>query len=74
MGPSKSKDAAITLGPWLVMPNEPAGFVDADGRLALRTEVRVNGERTGGDGTSNMAWSFADLVAHASRHTLVRPG
>jgi 2-keto-4-pentenoate hydratase/2-oxohepta-3-ene-1,7-dioic acid hydratase in catechol pathway len=73
MGPSKSKDAAITLGPWLVTADEVADFID-DGRLALRTEVRLNGVRTGGDITSNMAWSFADLVAYASRGTVVRPG
>ena len=73
MGPSKSKDAAITLGPWLVTADELADFV-VDGRLALSTEVRLNGERTGGDVTSNMAWSFADLVAFASRGTVVRPG
>jgi 2-keto-4-pentenoate hydratase/2-oxohepta-3-ene-1,7-dioic acid hydratase in catechol pathway len=74
MGPSKSKDAAITIGPWLVTADELADRLDADGRLALRTEVRLNGERTGGDVTSNMSWSFADLVAHASRGTVVRPG
>ena len=73
MGPSKSKDGAITLGPWLVTADELGDHVE-DGRLALRTEVRLNGERTGGDVTSNMAWSFADLVAHASHGTVVRPG
>ena len=73
MGPSKSKDAAITLGPWLVTADEVADRV-VEGRLALRTEVRLNGERVGGDTTANMAWSFADLVAHASRGTVVRPG
>ncbi|WP_218938307.1 fumarylacetoacetate hydrolase family protein [Modestobacter altitudinis] len=73
MGPSKSKDAAVTLGPWLVTADEVADRVEA-GRLALRTEVRLNGERVGGDVTSNMAWSFAELVAHASRGTVVRPG
>ncbi|QNG39463.1 fumarylacetoacetate hydrolase family protein [Geodermatophilaceae bacterium NBWT11] len=73
MGPSKSKDAAITLGPWLVTADELADRV-VDGRLALRTEVRLNGERVGGDTTSNMAWSFAELVAHASLGTVVRPG
>ena len=73
MGPSKSKDAAITLGPWLVTADEVADRVE-DGRLALRTEVWLNGERVGGDVTSNMAWSFAELVAHASRGTVVRPG
>jgi 2-keto-4-pentenoate hydratase/2-oxohepta-3-ene-1,7-dioic acid hydratase in catechol pathway len=73
MGPSKSKDAAITLGPWLVTADELAGFV-VDGRLSLTTEVRLNGVREGGDTTANMAWSFADLVAYASRGTVVRPG
>ncbi len=73
MGPSKSKDAAITLGAWLVTADELADFV-VDGQLALTTEVRLNGERTGGDVTSNMSWSFADLVAYASRGTVVRPG
>ena len=73
MGPSKSKDGAITLGPWLVTADELADFV-VDGRLALTTEVQLNGVRAGGDVTSNMAWSFADLVAHASRGTVVRPG
>ena len=73
MGPSKSKDSAITLGPWLVTADELADFV-VDGRLALRTEVTLNGERTGGDITSNMAWSFPELVAFASRGTVVRPG
>ncbi len=51
MGPSKSKDAAITLGPWLVTADEVADRAE-DGRLALRTEVRLNGERVGGDVTS----------------------
>jgi 2-keto-4-pentenoate hydratase/2-oxohepta-3-ene-1,7-dioic acid hydratase in catechol pathway len=73
MGPSKSKDSAITLGPWLVTADELADHV-VDGRLALSTEVRLNGVRTGGDVTSNMSWSFPDLVAHASRGTAVRPG
>jgi 2-keto-4-pentenoate hydratase/2-oxohepta-3-ene-1,7-dioic acid hydratase in catechol pathway len=73
MGPSKSKDSAITLGPWLVTADEPADVVE-DGRLALRTEVRLNGRRTGGDTTANMSWSFGDLVAYASRGTVVRPG
>ncbi|MDL4817303.1 fumarylacetoacetate hydrolase family protein [Actinomadura opuntiae] len=73
MGPSKSKDSATTLGPWLVTTDELADRVE-DGRLALRTEVHLNGVRTGGDSTANMSWSFADLVAYASRGTVVRPG
>ncbi len=73
MGPSKSKDSAITLGPWLVTPDELEDVLE-DGRLTLTTEVRLNGVRTGGDSTANMSWSFGDLVAYASRGTVVRPG
>ncbi len=73
MGPSKSKDSATTLGPWLVTADELRDFTD-DRRLSLRTEVQLNGQRTGGDNTSSMSWSFADLVAYASRGTVVRPG
>ena len=72
MGPSKSKDSAITLGAWLVTADELD--VTGDGRLLLATEVRLNGMRTGGDTTANMSWSFGDLVAYASRGTVVRPG
>ncbi len=73
MGPSKSKDAAITLGPWLVTADEMTEHV-RHGRLALTTEVHLNGVRTGGDTTTNMSWTFGDLVAYASRGTHVRPG
>jgi len=73
MGPSKSKDTATTLGPWLVTADELRDFV-TDDRLSLTTEVRLNGRPTGGDNTANMSWSFADLVAYASRGTRVRPG
>ena len=45
-----------------------------DGYLSLTLEVQVNGVRAGGDSTANMAWTFGDLIAYASRGTVVRPG
>ncbi|MET9969964.1 fumarylacetoacetate hydrolase family protein, partial [Streptomyces sp. NPDC006356] len=74
LGPSKSKDAATTLGPWLVTADEFADVWEADGTLPLTTEVRLNGHRTGGDTTANMSWTFPELLAYASRGTVVRPG
>ena len=57
MGPSKSKDSAITLGRgWSA--DELTDLVD-DGRLALRTEMSLNGRRTG---------------RHDGKHVLVVPG
>jgi 2-keto-4-pentenoate hydratase/2-oxohepta-3-ene-1,7-dioic acid hydratase in catechol pathway len=73
MGPSKSKDAAITLGPWLVTADELTDSVQ-DGQLALAAEVWLNGKRMGGDTTAHMSWTFPELVAYAARGTMVRPG
>jgi 2-keto-4-pentenoate hydratase/2-oxohepta-3-ene-1,7-dioic acid hydratase in catechol pathway len=73
LGPAKGKDSAITLGPWLVTADELEPYRRGD-RLELELEVLVNGERIGGDTLGNMAWSFEDLVAYASRGTWVRTG
>ena len=67
LGPAKGKDSAITLGPWIVTPDELGGF-------DLRMEVFVNGELRGSDTCASMAWRFEDLLAYASRGTTVRAG
>ncbi|HKP07803.1 MAG TPA: fumarylacetoacetate hydrolase family protein [Microbacterium sp.] len=74
LGPAKGKDFATSLGPWIVTRDEVAPFVDDDGFLALRAEVYVNGDLIGADLTSNMGWTFASLVAYASRNSRVVPG
>jgi 2-keto-4-pentenoate hydratase/2-oxohepta-3-ene-1,7-dioic acid hydratase in catechol pathway len=73
LGPAKGKDSAITFGPWLVTADEVDQYRSGD-RLDLDLEVLVNGERTGRDNLLNMAWSFEDLVAYASRGAWVRTG
>jgi 2-keto-4-pentenoate hydratase/2-oxohepta-3-ene-1,7-dioic acid hydratase in catechol pathway len=73
LGPAKGKDSAITLGPWLVTADELEPYRRGD-RLELELEVLVNGGRIGGDTLANMAWSFDELVAYASRGTWVRTG
>lgn len=73
LGPAKGKDSAITLGPWLVTPDELEPYRHDD-RLDLRMEVAVNGRVVGGDTLASMAWSFAHLVAYASRGAWVRVG
>jgi 2-keto-4-pentenoate hydratase/2-oxohepta-3-ene-1,7-dioic acid hydratase in catechol pathway len=74
MGPSKGKDFATTLGPWIVTADELEPY-RRDDRLHLRMTARINGAQLGGGDTSaSMAWSFEDLVAHSSRGAWVRPG
>jgi 2-keto-4-pentenoate hydratase/2-oxohepta-3-ene-1,7-dioic acid hydratase in catechol pathway len=74
LGPAKGKDFASTLGPWLVTADELEPYRDDDGFLRLLMTVAVNGVEVGRDLLSNMGWPFEDLVAYASRGTLVRPG
>lgn len=73
LGPAKGKDFANTLGPWIVTADELERY-RRDDRLHLNMEVSINGEHFGDDTLANMAWSFEELVAYASRGTWVRPG
>jgi 2-keto-4-pentenoate hydratase/2-oxohepta-3-ene-1,7-dioic acid hydratase in catechol pathway len=69
LGPGKGKDwdGSNVLGPCIVTADELDGT-----NVAL--EVRVNGERWGGDTTANMHHSFADLIAYASMAETLYPG
>ncbi|UJW29540.1 fumarylacetoacetate hydrolase family protein [Saccharothrix sp. AJ9571] len=74
LGPCKGKDTALSLGPWLVTPDELARYREDDGRLRLALTAEVNGEVVGSDLLSNMSWTFEEMLAYASRGTVVRPG
>ncbi|MFJ9566395.1 fumarylacetoacetate hydrolase family protein [Streptomyces fuscichromogenes] len=74
LGPAKGKDTATTLGPWLVTTDELEPHRDADGFLDLALTVYVNSEVVGEDRLSNMAWTFEEMAAYASRGTWIRPG
>jgi 2-keto-4-pentenoate hydratase/2-oxohepta-3-ene-1,7-dioic acid hydratase in catechol pathway len=69
LGPGKSKDwdGSNVLGPCIVTADEVDG-------TNVELEVRVNGERWGGDTTANMNHSFADLIAWASTDQMLWPG
>ncbi|MGH3319439.1 MAG: fumarylacetoacetate hydrolase family protein [Streptosporangiaceae bacterium] len=73
LGMCKAKDFANTLGPWVVTADELEPYRSGD-RLDLDMRAAVNGVELGDDTLANMAWSFAELVAYASRGTWVRPG
>ena len=75
LGPVKGKDFANTLGPWIVTSDELVPH-RRDDRLALEMHAEVNGSPLpgGGDTSANMAWSFEEIVAYASRGTELRTG
>jgi 2-keto-4-pentenoate hydratase/2-oxohepta-3-ene-1,7-dioic acid hydratase in catechol pathway len=74
LGPSKGKDFATTIGPWVVTPDELEDCRDTDGFLDLAMTVSVNGVRVGEDRSGHMGWSFEQLVSHASRASWVKAG
>jgi fumarylacetoacetate (FAA) hydrolase len=71
LGPAKAKDFAISLGPWLVTPDE---LPYRDGRLHVRARVELNGEEITAGDASEKHFTWPDLVAHAARDTRLRPG
>jgi 2-keto-4-pentenoate hydratase/2-oxohepta-3-ene-1,7-dioic acid hydratase in catechol pathway len=73
LGPSKGKDFASTLGPWITTPDELEKYRTGD-RLDLPMTVSVNGVEIGADSTKNLSWSFEELLSHASRGALVGAG
>ena len=74
LGPAKGKDFASTIGPWIVTADELEDHHDADGFLDLDCRVSVNGEAIGHDRLSNMHWTFAQMIAYASRDSVVLTG
>ncbi|MEY4424654.1 MAG: hypothetical protein RJB56_281 [Actinomycetota bacterium] len=73
LGPSKGKDFANTMGPWITTPDELAKY-RKDDRLDLEMTVSINGVEIGRDSTKNMSWNFEELLVHASRDAMVGPG
>ena len=73
LGPAKGKDTASTLGPYLVTPDELETYRRGD-RYELRMSVFVNNRLIGSDSLANAAWSFPEMIAYASRGTMVRAG
>lgn len=74
LGPAKGKDAATSLGPWMVTTDEMAPYLK-DGRLQIKCNVRVNGDlwmRDGDAGASYHTWG--DMVERASRDSRIVPG
>jgi len=71
LGPAKGKDFALTLGPWLVTPDE---LPYEDGLLHLDASVTLNGETLSTTPAAAAHWTWPQIVAHAGRDTRLRAG
>ncbi|OBG76638.1 fumarylacetoacetate hydrolase family protein [Mycobacterium sp. E3305] len=73
IGQGKGKDSGVTLGPYLVTPDELAPYGRA-GRLDLRVTALVNDAVIGSGSTAQMDWSFGEVISYASRGVTLAPG
>lgn len=68
MGPTKSKDFAYGIGPWITTIDE---FDDLD---AIPMTVRVNGETFASGNSGNKLWTVDELIAWVSLGEQLEPG
>jgi 2-keto-4-pentenoate hydratase/2-oxohepta-3-ene-1,7-dioic acid hydratase in catechol pathway len=73
LGPAKGKDFATTIGPWIVTADEFADKIH-DEFHHLMMQVFVNGKLIGEDSLANIGWPLNELIAYASRNSVVLPG
>lgn len=78
LGPAKGKDFATSVGSWLVSSDELADCILPDrsrgNRYDLTMTAHVNGVEYSRGNLRDMHWTFAELVAEASRNTILRVG
>jgi 2-keto-4-pentenoate hydratase/2-oxohepta-3-ene-1,7-dioic acid hydratase in catechol pathway len=73
LGPAKGKDAASSLGPWIVTTDELAPFI-RDGRLHLRCSLKVNGEKWMENDAGIMYHTWGAMIERASRDSRIVAG
>ena len=72
LGPAKGKDFANAFGPFLVTADELPG--GTEGRPTGAMVARVNGTEYSRGELGDCHWSFAEMIAYASRDSRVRRG
>ena len=73
LGPSKGKDFATSLGPWLTDWADLKPWY-RDGRLHLEMTARVNGAVLSRNNSGTMHWTWPEILSHASRDVRLRSG
>jgi fumarylacetoacetate (FAA) hydrolase len=80
LGPAKGKDFATSIGPLLVTPDELEEFKmpAKDGHTGMRFNLNmkcwVNGKQVSDGNTSDMDWTFEEIIERASYGTYLYPG
>lgn len=74
LGPAKGKDFATSLGPCIVTLDELENYESEDGRWRLEMIARVNGREYSRGNLHDMHYTWAEIIAHASRDATLYPG
>lgn len=73
LGPAKGKDAASSLGPWVVTTDELAPYI-RDDRLHVRCTLKVNGVQWMDNNAGIMYHSWGAMIERASHDSRIVPG
>ncbi len=73
IGQAKGKDSGVTLGPYLVTPDELEPY-RSNGKISLRATATVNDVIVGTGSTGAMDWSFGEIISYAARGVPLEPG
>lgn len=73
LGPSKGKDFATSLGPWIVTKDEIEQY-RKNKSYDLEMTASINGKVISSGNFSSIYYSFSELVSHASKNVTLYPG
>ncbi len=73
LGPSKGKDFATAVGPWLVLRRELEARIEGE-RIHLKMTARMNGAVVGGGSTGSLYHTVPRMISHASQDAELFPG
>lgn len=80
LGPAKGKDFATAIGPWLVTPDELAGYLTktktghTGKTYDLSMTCKVNGIQVSEGNVRDMDWTFAEIIERCAYGTDILPG
>ena len=74
LGFGKGKDFATSLGPFLVTGDELLPFRSDEGRFDLEMKAFINGKELSRGNFRNIFYTFAEMIAHASKDVTLHPG
>lgn len=76
IGQGKGKDSGVTLGPYLVTPDElePYRHPSHPGKLDLQVTALVNDTVIGSGSSAQMDWTFGEVISYVSRGVTLTPG